>query len=340
MKVIVIGSALRDIFLVTDCARIIKNPEDLECKKFIGFEFGAKTNIKKMLNTMGGAALNMAIGLKRMGIDSYPYIEVGDDIIGDTIRRELEEMKISTKFVQKDKHKQTGFSFIIVESNTREHIAFCSKEASEDIKINIKKIISIKPEWVYIGSVGGNSKDEYSAIKSIKQQMPEVKIAANPGIAQIQKNKKEFRDFLKICDILCLNRDEAVSMVSRGKFGNIPEAGVKQMRFLLNESANWGAKISIITDGEEGAYLRTEDGVFYYVEAVAPRKLADTTGAGDAFFSGFLSGVILGETIDNCLRMGVFNGSRVAEHLGGWQNLMGIKQISTIKNNKIKVVRL
>lgn len=343
-KVVAIGSALRDIFLVTDSAMIIENLDDLECKNFIGFELGAKTNIKKFFNTIGGAALNVAIGLKKMGIDSYPCVEVGDDIIGDVIRREIGEMKISTKLIQKDKFKQTGFSFIIVDGRTREHVAFCSKEASEDIKINIKKILAIKPDWIYLGSLGKHPEDEYLRIKSVKKQRPAVKIAANPGIVQIEKNKKELLDFLKICDILFLNHDEAVSMASSIKTNSIPEGGIKQMRFLLRESAGWGAKIAAITDGEDGAYLRAEDGAFYWVEGVPPRKLVDTTGAGDAFVSGFLAGFMGRKSIEDCLKMGVLNGSRVTESLGAWQNLIDENQKSSasrrIKNQKIGVYKI
>lgn len=337
MKVITIGSALRDIFIVADGAKIIDN-DDLDCRKLLGFEFGAKLSIKNFLNSIGGAACNVAIGLKRMGIDAIPYIEIGDDILGDAIKRELKNQKISTKLTQKDNKKQTGFSFIIVESRTREHVVFRGKEASEDININLKKILSAKPDWIYAGSMGKNPEDEYLKIKLIKKKKPEIRIAINPGISQIENNRKELLDLLKNCEILFINRDEAISMASDCR--NIPEEGLKQMRFLLSESVNWGAKLTAISDGEYGAYLRDEKGVFYYVEGVPPKKLVDTTGAGDAFCSGFLSQFIKGESIEDCLRIGVLNGSKVVEALGAWQNLMSIKNYESKITNKIRVCRI
>jgi len=340
-KIVTIGGAMRDIFLVTDSAKIAENNDDLECKKIIGFELGAKTNIKKILNTIGGAACNVAIGLKKMGVEPFPFVEIGDDSIGAAIKRELKEMKISTRLMQKDKFKQTGFSFIIVDSKTREHVAFCSKEASEDIKISIKKILAVKPDWIYAGSMGNSPEYEYSRIKSIKNRKPNIKIAINPGIEQIKNSRKDLFDILKVCEVIFLNRDEAVSMALGGKIKDIPPSGIKQMRFLLNESANWGAKMTVITDGEDGAYLRNGDGKFYYTEGVPAKKLIDTTGAGDAFCSGFLAGLSGGNSIENCLKIGVLNGSRVVEYLGAWEGLMSITNYElSITNYNLKIIQL
>ncbi|MBI2562491.1 MAG: hypothetical protein HYW08_08885, partial [candidate division NC10 bacterium] len=49
---------------------------------------------------------------------------------------------------------------------------------------------------------------------------------------------------------------------------------------------DWGAKIGIVTLGDQGAAIATRDGAF--TVPALPGKVVDTTGAGDSFSAGFL----------------------------------------------------
>jgi len=341
-KIITIGSALRDIILVTDAGKIIDNSQiDPTCEKILGFEFGAKNKVQKILNTMGGAACNVSAGLKKMGVNVFPHIEIGDDTIGQAIKEDLKKLKISTKLVQKDKFNQTGFSFVVVDSASREHILFSSKEASEDIEINIKKILSLKPDWLYVGSLGKDPEDEFDKIKSLKNKIKNLKIAINPGIYQIEKKNKKLQEILEISDVLILNRDEAISMVVYSNPNNkdgIPPRGLAQIRFLFKESEKWGPKIIVITDGEDGSYLKSDEGNFY-CQSASVSKLIDTLGAGDAFVSGFLAGLLNRKPLDYCLKIGALNSASVVQRLGTQEGLMGwstaIRKMKKIEVKKV-----
>lgn len=323
-KVVVIGGALRDIILVTNSGKAIDNGSDFTCQKLLGFELGAKILISNFLNTTGGSACNVSIGLKKMGVDPFPYIEVGDDITGQIIKEDLAKLKIQTKLVQKDKFNQTGFSFIVVDNQSREHIIFCRKEASEDIKIDVKKIIAIKPAWLYIGSLGNDPENEFAKIRTIKEKLKNVKIAINPGIGQVEKKNKRLLEILKICDVLIMNRDEVISMFAHSNpknYFNLPPRGLAQIRFLFNESKNWGPEKVVITDGKDGVYLKNGKQI-YYIESLPPAKLVDTIGAGDAFASGFISGLVRGLKVEDSLKMGIVNSSSVVEYLGAEKGLL------------------
>ncbi|TRZ78339.1 carbohydrate kinase family protein [bacterium] len=338
-KIITIGGAVRDIFCVTDMAKMIANDGDVSCEKMLAFELGSKIYINKFLNTMGGSACNVSTGLKKMGINSFPYVEVGDDDAGEIIKGELKRNKVPTKLVHIDRKKQTGFSFFIVDSESREHVVFIGKAASEDININIKEISAMKPDWLYVGSLGKCPEDEFLKIRSVKKNI-DVKIAMNPGIDQIERKNKELLKVIKLSDVLILNRDEAVSMVVYGPNGinkNIPEYGLSQIRFLFDESKKWGVDIIIIADGEGGAYLKNwQENKMYFCESYPAKKLVDTTGAGDAFVSGFMAGFMVGETVERCLKLGVVNGSSVIQFLGAQEGLLTVQEAEK-KIKKIKV---
>lgn len=71
----------------------------------------------------------------------------------------------------------------------------------------------------------------------------------------------------------------------------------------------------LITCGAKGSELWA-DGVRYDIPAVPPRKVAEPTGAGDAFRGGLLRGIQLGLPWDLVGRMGALAATYVLEHIG------------------------
>ncbi|MEM7574202.1 MAG: sugar kinase [Bacteroidota bacterium] len=63
-----------------------------------------------------------------------------------------------------------------------------------------------------------------------------------------------------------------------------------------------GAKLVCLTLGEQGAYILTAKEGF--TMPVRPVEVLDTTGAGDAYWSGFLSGWLAGRSPQDCAHCG------------------------------------
>ncbi len=60
----------------------------------------------------------------------------------------------------------------------------------------------------------------------------------------------------------------------------------------------------IITLGEKGSMLRSKDGQETMVPAVPVSGVVDPTGAGDAYRSGLIKGIVLEQPLDECARLG------------------------------------
>ena len=60
--------------------------------------------------------------------------------------------------------------------------------------------------------------------------------------------------------------------------------------------------------------------------------MVDSTGAGDAFGSGFVAGLMLGKPIEEAVEWGKKQAASVVEHIGAKKGLLTRDQISKIKS--------
>lgn len=73
----------------------------------------------------------------------------------------------------------------------------------------------------------------------------------------------------------------------------------------------------VVTRGEKGATIYARDGGVCHVPAVAPRRVVDPTGVGDAYRGGFMRGLAAGLDYETSARLGSVAATYALEHLGG-----------------------
>jgi adenosine kinase len=76
------------------------------------------------------------------------------------------------------------------------------------------------------------------------------------------------------------------------------------------------AKVLVVTRGELGSAVITPDS-WTDVAAVAPHRIVDPTGVGDAYRGGLMKGLALGLAYDTCAKLGSVAATYALEHLGG-----------------------
>ena len=81
--------------------------------------------------------------------------------------------------------------------------------------------------------------------------------------------------------------------------------------------SEYGATTIVLTDGERGSLLCDADGT-RWVPAYEASGVVDTTGAGDAFFGGFLAGEALGLGADDAAKLGNACGAACVERMGAF----------------------
>lgn len=87
--------------------------------------------------------------------------------------------------------------------------------------------------------------------------------------------------------------------------------------------------IVIITDGPREVYAIDDDGSAFTVQPPSVR-IADATGAGDAFRAGLLAGLLYGHDLHQSVCWGVAAGSLKVQHLGAATTIPSLDAVTTL----------
>lgn len=302
--VITIGSATRDVFLISHAMHPHRAPDALAHIEAC-FPFGAKINIDEIHFDTGGGATNNAVTFSRLGrLKVAALFRIGNDAPGREITQSLKDSHVNTIFAQSAKGERTAYSTILSPGgHAAERTILVYRGASshfDHLAIPWKKM---KTKWFYVSSLGGDT----SLLKKIGVHAKKIgaRVALNPGGQEIDRIKTGALKIKDSITFLILNREEAARLTGV-KFENT--------KGLLNALSRV-APSAIMTDGPQGAYAMHE-GESYYIPSVGhnPKNL---TGAGDAFGSGFLGGWIKSQgNIKEALRVGAINADSVVQHIG------------------------
>ncbi len=326
--IVTIGGAVRDIIFYTEEGKIFKNPHDNPLvQKIIGFEAGAKIYIKDVSFLAGGGALNTGVGFSKLGIKTGAITRVGNDQAGKDLIKKMKSRNLDTKFFQIDQRHSTAFSFIPTLKKEKAHSIFTYHGAIDYLKIPDDLNKKLKTNWFYISSL---SSPKWPSIleKVFKfKSKNNIKIAWNPSSVQIKANFKKIKPFLKDLDVIILNQDEAKELVSKIK--NITDFTIKK---ILKEIYNMGPRLVVITCGKKGALCFNGEKTF--TQKTKKVNVLNTTGAGDAFSSGFIASLFLKpDDFQRALVWGVLNSSAVIQLNGAQKGLLNKKEIQNIKIN-------
>lgn len=121
----------------------------------------------------------------------------------------------------------------------------------------------------------------------------------------VERHRAEFLTLLQDgkVDILFANRPEAMAFSERATL----EEAVEHLSTLV--------PVLVTTDGENGARCFAGD-QSAEVGGDPDASVVDTTGAGDLFAAGFLSGFLNARSIEQCLRIGTICATEVISHFG------------------------
>jgi len=289
--VLCVGSATVDTFLTIE-------------RPFSSLKLGDKVLVKSVDKRSGGGATNSASALAKLGLKVKTATKVGDDDDGNFILKELKAEGVENICHIRSK-QQTDLATIISSTKEKDRIILVHKGASTDLSARDLQTSQLNCSWIYLATLTRKSQQTAFEIATIAKKK-NINLLFNPSLYLAQKEKKQLSPILQNTSVLVLNKEEAQALLKTSS---------NYFQFLLKELQKCGPKIVIVTDGRRGLYA-LQNNVMYSLTKTPNVKIVHTAGAGDAFTSGFLVGLIKKYSFDDALRLGQVNASSVIQHVG------------------------
>jgi sugar/nucleoside kinase (ribokinase family) len=256
----------------------------------------------------GGSAANTLAGMAALGAQCAFIGQVADDQLGAVFQHDIRAVGIDFDTPARAGDPPTARCLIFVTPDGERTMntflgasQFLPPAALDDATIASAAILYLEG---YLWDPEEPRRAMRRAIEVARAAGRKVAFTASESFV-IDRHGDDFRALMDEgqIDILFVNEHELASLTGMADF----EAGVAQV----------AAKVPVLvaTRSAKGA-IAIAHGERAEVAAEPVARVVDTTGAGDLFAAGFLTGHARGDSLERCLRMGAICAAEIISHYG------------------------
>lgn len=319
--VVTVGSSTVDAFVKTaDALTMRKNQTTNVC-----YPLGAKILAEEIDFYVGGGGTNTSVAFSRLGFKTGYVGKIGVDSNGDHILADLTKEHVT--FLGRRGGK-SGYS-IILDSTKDDRTIFAFKGCNDDLAYKDLPIRRLDTKWLYFSSMLGRSfgMQEKLAQYARKHHIP---VAFNPSLYLAKKGAFALRHLLKATTALILNKEEAQALSGQPH---------ENEYVLFDALSKLGPKIIVITDGVHGVHAMHITERVVYSAKPQPIHVVETTGAGDAFASGFVAAIMHEYPMEYAIKLGMLNAESVVQHHGAKNILLGKQAYALARKDRRPVLK-
>jgi sugar/nucleoside kinase (ribokinase family) len=257
----------------------------------------------------GGSAGNTAAGVAMLGGRAGFIGQVADDQLGDVYRHDITSLGIEfTTPTRPQAEAPTARSLVLVTPDAQRTMNTflgaaqnLSREALDEAQLKRAGILYLEG-YLWDPEVPRAAMER--AIDIVRDAGGTVAFTLSDSFC-IERHRDSFNALIDSgrLDILFANEAEIVSLTGQAGFDEAVAATAGRVQVL------------VVTRSEKGA-VAVEGGETVQVAAEPVERIVDTTGAGDLFAAGFLTGRAQGRPNAESLRMGAIAAAEVISHYG------------------------
>lgn len=271
---------------------------------FVADELGALEDVNHYTRYTAGAEMNVAIGLARLGFNSYYVSRFGNDPVGKFIKNSIEKENIKTDYIYFSDEDLTGFQLkqkvlqgdpIVVNYRKGSAGSKLKKEFIKDIDFN--KFNHVHISGVFLSLTKDTRDFSYTFAEEAKKN--KIRLTFDPNLRPKLWNSE--KEMVQTINDLAINSDVFLPGIEEGKILTSYDTPEDIADFYLEK----GVKTVIIKLGESGAYAkenRNSEGT--YVKGFKVNRVIDTVGAGDGFAVGVISGLVENLSLEDIVLRG------------------------------------
>jgi len=238
---------------------------------------------------LGGAPLNFAVHLRRLGHVPLLVSAVGADPDGEEARSAIERLGLETRCLQSTAQFATGSAIVHLGPDGDTSFAVHRPAAYDAIELpdaTIAQIVCWAPAWLYYGTLFPSAPGGRSILERLMHALPAATRFYDLNLRPGFDAPELVRELLGAAHVVKLNRQELSAVHLAVDLPADPEA------FCREGSNRYGWRAACVTMGARGCAMIVSN-EYVEVDGVAV-EVVDTVGAGDAFAAAFVHGLVSG----------------------------------------------
>jgi len=255
------------------------------------------SEIKDYHRYLGGSPTNVAVNMARLGCKAEMVACVGNDGFGDYIKKRLIENGVGLKGLQFLDDTPTTVIFVSRTQGTPEFIAMrgadscISEQQFPDELLKRARIfhtscfaLSREPSRTNILDAAGRAANHGCTLS--------IDINYSEKIwPELDKAREAITQYCKLGSVVKVSQDDIDRLFGPGR----------DHQEIFDHLHELGAKTVCLTLGKKGAKLSEPGEKILELSALKVERIMDATGAGDAFWSGFLFALLKGKDKQKCM---------------------------------------
>ncbi|MBZ4662671.1 MAG: sugar kinase, ribokinase family [Caloramator sp.] len=274
----------------------------------ISKDFAEDFSSEEYIKNFGGSPANIVINTKRLGLNSRVVSSVGFDGFGDFLVSHLQNEGIDTSLIGRT---TCPTSIVVVTRSRGTPVPIFYRGADYEIEYTEELDKAIKNTRIMHFSTWPLSRERSrkvveKAIKTAKESG--TLIGFDPNYHRDLWDKDfdaigYIKSIIKYVDFIKPSEDDAERLFGK----DIPKNQIKKFLEL-------GADVVVMTLGKDGVIVADKNKMIQFNTLATEVK--DTTGAGDAFWSGFYTGMIKGRNIEDAVKVGLAASAFKLKYIG------------------------
>lgn len=261
--------------------------------------------IEELTLAVSGAAGSAAIVAAKHGLNVQAVGGVGEDDMGDWVLQKLQSFGVDVKHMERCPGVSTSSSIVTTRPDGARP-ALHKKGATGAFFVtdgDMDDVIDTK--ILHVGGVGLMDRmDQGRTVEVMAAAKKNGCITTLDVFASTRDDLKLIEPLLPHTDYFMPSEEEAMALTGLSDFGDISDALLKM-----------GAGAVVLTLGPLGAMYRGKDGKSFELPAF-DIDVVCTCGCGDCFNAGFATGLHLGRSVEDCVRLGQASSAQNAMGLG------------------------
>jgi adenosine kinase len=260
------------------------------------------------VETSGGSAANTTVGLASLGARAAFVGKIKDDVLGRAFAHDIRAAGVAFDATPATAGASTGRCYVLVTPDG-ERTMNTFLGAAQDLHPNDLDAETIGASAViYLEGYlwdPKNAKDAFLKAAKIAHDAGRTVALSLSDAFCVDRWRDEFLQLMRsrTVDLIFANEAELRSLYQSSDF----DAAVRALRADID--------VAVVTRSEKGCLVVGPEGT-EAVPAFPVDRVVDTTGAGDLFAAGFLSGLARGADDRTCGRLGALAAAEVIQHLG------------------------